>query len=129
MRHMEEYRRGVGIPIRPMLWGLRKRCPCCGEAPIYRTYLKPVDECGSCGTKLAIIRTDDIAPYFTILIVGHLIAPLLLFIEQGYAPPIWVHVAIWPALVLSLTLWLLPRVKGAAVGVMWHLGLKGDETQ
>ena len=28
-----------------------------------------------------------------------------------------------------LTLWCLPRVKGAAIAVMWHLGLRGDETQ
>ena len=112
-----------------MLRGLRQKCPCCGEAPIYRAYLKPVDACGSCGTPLAEMRTDDIAPYFTILIVGHIIAPLLLFLESNYAPPVWVHLSIWPPLILALTLLGLPRVKGAALAVMWHLGMKGNETQ
>lgn len=124
-----EYRRGEGIPVQPLIWGLRQRCPCCGETPIYRAYLKPVDACASCGTHLGSIRTDDIAPYFTILLVGHIMAPLLLILEKGYAPPVWVHWAIWPAFVVALTLWSLPRIKGATVGLMWHLGLKGGETQ
>ena len=124
-----EYERGQGFPYLPMLRGLRQKCPCCGEAPIYRAYLKPVDACGSCGTLLAEMRTDDIAPYFTILIVGHIIAPFLLFLESNYAPPVWVHLSIWPALILALTLLGLPRVKGAALAVMWHLGMKGNETQ
>ena len=124
-----EYERGQGFPYLPMLRGLQQKCPCCGEAPIYRSYLKPVDACGSCGTPLAEMRTDDIAPYFTILIVGHIIAPFLLFLESNYAPPVWVHLSIWPALILALTLLGLPRVKGAALAVMWHLGMKGNETQ
>ena len=124
-----EYQRGQGFPSLPMLRGLRQRCPCCGEAPIYRAYLKPVDACSSCGTLLDEMRTDDIAPYFTILIVGHIIAPLLLFLESNYAPPVWVHLSIWPPLILALTLLGLPRVKGAALAVMWHLGMKGNETQ
>ena len=124
-----EYRRGEGIPYRPMLLGFRQLCPCCGEKPIYRAYLKPVDACTSCGTLLGEIRTDDVAPYFTILIVGHIVAPLLLFVEQTFHPANWVHYAIWPALVLGLTFWSLPRVKGAIVAVMWHLGLRGDEKQ
>ena len=32
-------------------------------------------------------------------------------------------------LVVALIAFLLPRVKGAVVGVMWNLGLKGDEYQ
>lgn len=124
-----EYVRGEGIPVRPMLLGLRQKCPCCGKAPIFYAYLKPVDACSSCGTRWGEIRTDDIAPYFTILIVGHILAPLLLYVETTYEPSLWVHTAIWPTLILSMTLWGLPRIKGAAAAVMWHLGLKGNETQ
>lgn len=126
---MNPHRRGHGIPWRELLLGFRQLCPCCGGRPIYRAYLKPVEACAQCGTPLGAIRTDDIAPYFTILIVGHVVAPLLLFVEQTWHPPVWVHWSLWPALVLALTFWSLPRVKGSIVALMWHLGLRGDETQ
>ena len=37
---------------------------------IFQAYLKPVDSCDLCHAEFRDIRTDDIAPYFTILIVG-----------------------------------------------------------
>lgn len=96
---------------------------------MFREYLKQIDTCNACGAQFGEIRTDDIAPYFTILIVGHIIAPLLFFLETTYSPSVWIHSAIWPTLTVILSLWLLPRVKGAALAVMWHLRLHGDETQ
>jgi len=124
-----EYKRGQGIPLQPMLWGICKKCPSCGQSHIFSTYLKQIDVCNRCEERFSEIRTDDVAPYFTILIVGHIMAPLLFHVETTYAPPIWIHSAIWPAFAVILSLWLLPRVKGAALAVMWHLGLRGDETQ
>ncbi|MEC9183249.1 MAG: DUF983 domain-containing protein [Pseudomonadota bacterium] len=124
-----KYRRGEGFPLRPMILGFRKRCPSCGKTHIFQSYLKPVSVCSSCNIKIGELRTDDIAPYFTILIVGHIVVPLLLVLEKAYHPPMWVHYTIWPALTVILTLWCLPRIKGAAIAVMWHLGLRGDETQ
>ncbi|HAA93118.1 MAG TPA: hypothetical protein DCS82_12140 [Rhodospirillaceae bacterium] len=116
-----------GGPFRALLFGFRKRCPCCGRHPLYRSYLKQVEKCGGCGVALGRIRTDDIAPYFTILIVGHLIIPSLLMVEQKYHPPEWFHWILWIPLTLVLMLWFLPRVKGATMALMWHFGLRGDE--
>jgi len=86
-----------------------------------------VETCYQCGEQLAKIRTDDIAPYFTTMIVGHLIVPPLLMLERQYHPDQWIHFAIWPALTLLLMFFFLPRVKGATLGVMWHLRMRGDE--
>jgi uncharacterized protein (DUF983 family) len=36
-----------------------------------------------------------------------------------------VHWAIWPALTLGLTLWLLPRVKGMVVAFQWAKRMHG----
>jgi uncharacterized protein (DUF983 family) len=41
----------------------------------------------------------------------------------------WLQVAIFVPATLLLTLWLLPRAKGALLGLMWALRLRGDETQ
>jgi len=109
--------------------GLRGRCPNCGLGRLFRGYLKPVDSCTACGERLDDIRTDDIASYFSILVTGHIIVPLLLLVEQTESPAVWVHWMIWPPATLILSLSLLPRAKGAVTGWMWWLGLKGSESQ
>jgi uncharacterized protein (DUF983 family) len=38
-----------------------------------------------------------------------------------------VHMAIWLPLTLIASLWLLPRVKGALVGLQWALYMHGFE--
>lgn len=107
--------------------GLKRQCPQCGAHGAFSGYLKLAPECKTCGAPLGLIRADDAPPYFTILVVGHLIVPSMLVTEQLCHPPVWVHMAIWPALAIALTLGLLPLIKGGVVGLMWSVGLKGDE--
>ncbi len=67
-------------PLKPaLLRGWRRRCPNCGAGPMLRGYLKVRDSCPVCGEELHHHRADDGPAYLTILIVGHLLAPLLLF--------------------------------------------------
>lgn len=61
----------------------------------------------------------------TIFIVGHVIVAALVAVEVAWAPPTWVHWAIWPTLTLLLSLWLLPRIKGMVVAMQWALGMHG----
>jgi uncharacterized protein (DUF983 family) len=116
-------------PTRPvmsaMLRGAKHTCPACGEGALYRQYLKVADTCPSCGEALHHHRADDAPPYFTILIVGHIIGAGVLMLEQAYAPETWVHYAIWLPLLLLMTLTLLPRIKGALVGLQWALRMHG----
>jgi uncharacterized protein (DUF983 family) len=109
--------------------GLRRTCPRCGGAPSFRGYLTLVEACPSCGEPLGKIRPDDFPPYVTIFVVGHIVVPLALLAERTMAPPLAVQIVLWPALALLLTLALLPLIKGAVVGLMWALGLRGDEPQ
>ncbi len=111
-----------------LLRGLRRRCPNCGVGKSFKGYVKVADSCSHCGEPLGHIRADDIPPYFTILIVGHLVVPSILYLEQTAPPAFWVHLAIWPALTLLLTLAFLPRVKGVVVNLLWALRIRGDET-
>ena len=53
--------------------GLRRKCPHCGEASAFRSYLKIVDVCPSCQTPLGLYPCDDGPAYLTILIVGHIV--------------------------------------------------------
>ena len=109
--------------------GLKRRCPACGEASAFAGYLKTADECAKCGTALGQIRADDFPPYLTIFLVGHIVVPALLIVEQTYGWPMERHMLVWPALTLVLSLLFLPVLKGAAVGLMWSLGMTGRESQ
>jgi uncharacterized protein (DUF983 family) len=100
--------------------GLRLRCPNCGQGKLFRKYLK-IQDCPACGHENSRYPADDAPPYFTILIVGHLVvAPLLVFPFIWQAPTWLVLGSTLPALLL-LTLLLLPVVKGAVVGALWSL--------
>lgn len=110
--------------------GARCRCPACGEGKLYSKYLKVVHTCDVCGTDLHHQRADDAPPYFTMMIVGHVVVGGLLALEVAYHPPTWVHLAIWLPLLVIMSLVLLPIVKGALVGLQWALrmhGFGGDE--
>ncbi len=107
--------------------GFSCHCPRCGIGNIFDRYLKLTSNCSHCGEPYDDYRTDDIAPYFTILVVGHVIVPLLLLTEQVFAPPVWIHWVVWPLLTALVALLALPRIKGAVLGWMWWLGIRGNE--
>jgi uncharacterized protein (DUF983 family) len=44
-------------------------------------------------------------------------------VEQLLSPPLWVQFAIWPSVTVALSLLLLPRIKGAVLGVAMALGV------
>ena len=109
--------------------GIRRRCPNCGNGRVLHSYLKVISSCDTCTEPLGHIRADDFPPYITIVIVGHIMIPLVLYTERAYSLPTWMHMSLWPPMALILMLMILPAAKGVCVGLMWHLGLRGDETQ
>ncbi len=111
--------------LRAMSRGFLGRCPECGRGHIFRAFLKVADRCPDCGTELHHHRADDAPPYFVILIVGHVIVPLVLALEVAMHPPLWVHMALWIPLTLALAMLLLPRIKGASVGLQWAFRMHG----
>ncbi len=113
--------------LRPaLLRGFRGLCPRCGMGKIFNRYLKVNTVCPSCGEELHHHRADDAPPYVTIFIVGHIIGTAMLVVEEKWpdAPIAW-HIAIWPTLTIALSLFLLPRVKGALIAYQWALRMHG----
>jgi uncharacterized protein (DUF983 family) len=101
--------------------GLSRRCPACGRGPLLHRYLKAHVSCASCGLPFEPLRSDDAAPYFTIFLVGHIIVPLVLAVEQHAAPPVWLQLVLWIPATVALTLLMLPFVKGAVMAAIWSL--------
>jgi uncharacterized protein (DUF983 family) len=111
--------------LEAMLRGAAEHCPSCGKGALYGRFLKVVDRCAVCGEELHLHRADDAPPYFTMLITGHIVVAGVLMVEMAFAPPLWVHAVLWLPLLILLSLVLLPRIKGALVGLQWALRMHG----
>ena len=112
-------------PLRPALMrGWRRKCPKCGKGDLLKGYLKVNDTCTVCREELHHHRADDGPAYLTILIVGHLIMPLLHVVFVHYRPDPWTLLTIFAVGSVAMSLYLLPRLKGAVIGFQWarHMG-------
>jgi len=105
--------------------GLRGRCPRCGQGKLFRAFLKVENNCSVCGLDYTPHRADDLPAYLVIVIVGHILVPVILWIETDYAPPVWLQLSIYLPVTLIASLGLLQPVKGAVVGVQWALRMHG----
>jgi len=105
--------------------GFRGRCPKCGEGKLFRAFLKVADNCPVCGEDYSHHRADDLPAYLVIVIVGHIVVPLALWIETDYSPPVPLQLAIYLPLTLVASLVLLQPVKGAVVGLQWAFRMHG----
>lgn len=92
---------------------------------MFRAYLKVRDECPHCGEALHHQQADDGPAYFVILIVGHLVLPAAVAWQVMVWPPIWLYLTVTGTVTIALSLWLLPRVKGAIVGIQWANRMHG----
>jgi uncharacterized protein (DUF983 family) len=106
--------------------GLKCRCPQCGEGKLFQSFLKPVDVCQRCDEPMDGHRSDDLPPYITIFIVGHVIVPLVLAVEMSRNPwPMWVQFSVWLPLTLLMTMLIMQPVKGAVIALQWAKRLHG----
>lgn len=106
--------------------GLRGRCPKCGQGKIFTSYLKVADTCSVCGEELHHHRADDMPPYVTMFIAGHIMVACVLEAQEVWPEmPTWAEMTLWPLLAAVLCLGLLPIVKGALIAYQWALRMHG----
>ncbi len=108
--------------------GWRRRCPACGTGPMMKNYLKVRDSCTVCSEELHHQRADDGPAYLTILVVGHVMAPLLGAAWAAWRPDPAVLATVFAIGTVSASLWLLPRFKGMMVGFQWAKRMHGFAT-
>jgi uncharacterized protein (DUF983 family) len=109
--------------------GFRGRCPRCGEGKLFRAFLKVDGNCSVCNLDFTPHRADDLPAYLVIVIVGHLLVPIILWVETDYSPPVWLQLSIYLPFTLVASLLLLQPVKGAVVGMQWALRMHGFDEQ
>lgn len=113
-------------PVRPaLLRGWRRRCPNCGAGPMLSGYLKVRDTCPVCHEELCHHRADDGPAYLTILIVGHLMGFGIHFLYSWLRLEPLVMASLLSVACVALSLFLLPRIKGAFVALQWSRRMHG----
>lgn len=113
---------GVGAA----LWrGIRCKCPRCGESRLFARFLKPVSRCPACSQNWTLHAADDIPPYISILLTGHVMAPIIIELGLNERIPGWAMMAIVAIMAIALLISLLQPAKGAVIALQWWLGLNG----
>ncbi|HET6185260.1 MAG TPA: DUF983 domain-containing protein [Acetobacteraceae bacterium] len=121
---------GPAVPLfSGLARGLTGACPACGHGHAFQGFLKIVPECRTCGAPLGSARADDAPPYFTILIVGHLVVPAMLVWQRAADPPSWELASVFLPLTAALCLALLRPIKGAVLGAMVAFGMLKQDGQ
>jgi uncharacterized protein (DUF983 family) len=119
----------AALPERDLRTALRRgwarRCPACGEGALLDGYLTVRDACPVCGTEFFHHRADDGPAWATILITGHLLAPLMILVYTEWRPPAWAMALGFCVVFVALSLYLLPRFKGMFIAVQWAKRMGG----
>ncbi len=105
--------------------GLRGRCPSCGEGRMFTRLLKPFAHCPECGQDWTAQQADDFPAYVAIIVTGHIMAPIIIFMVNETDFSMWTNLAIMIGLALILIGALLQPAKGAIIALQWWMGLNG----
>lgn len=113
-------------PLWPALQrGWKQSCPNCGKGPVLYKYLKIHKCCSECNLDLSAARADDGPAYLTILVVGHIAIMLMHVVFVHFRPEPMVLFSLFAFIAISLSLYLLPRFKGAIIGYQWSKRMFG----
>lgn len=110
-----------------VLRGLAQRCPACGEGKLYARYLRQAGRCAVCQEEIGHIRAEDGPPWLTVLILGPFLAGLTFISSRQESWPVWIKLPALGAFAILAVLMLLPRIKGAIIGLLWAMGAQEKE--
>ena len=96
------------------------RCPRCGQGKLLEGLLAVRARCVVCGLDLRAQDAGDGPAVFVVLILGAVSVGLALLLEAKLEPPIWVHLAIWPAFILAGALALLRPLKATMIALQYR---------
>jgi len=114
--------------LEPVPTGTAGRCPRCGEGALFKGLLTVKERCTACHLDFDFEDSGDGPTVFIIMGLGFVVLGAALFVELNYAPPGWLHVVLWPPLILLLGLPALRVTKGILIALTYrHRVDKGDQ--
>jgi uncharacterized protein (DUF983 family) len=99
---------------------LKGRCPRCGVGNLFDGYLRVAEKCNRCGLSFAGHDTGDGPAFFIMLPLCLIVAALALFTEIFIAPPLWVHMTVWPLFICVFVALTLRPVKAIMVALQYR---------
>lgn len=106
--------------VSPFSAGLNCRCPRCGVGALYDGLLQVRESCGHCGFDLGKADSGDGPAVFVIFILGALVVLFAIVLEFSFAPPLWVHMAIWPIVIVVGAIALLRPAKALLIALQFR---------
>ena len=103
----------------PFKAALGCRCPRCGDGRLFSGFLEVAERCTACGLDLRAQDSGDGPAVFVVFILGFVIVGLAILVEVVFAPSYWVHVVLWPPVVIGLSLLLLRPLKAAMIAAQF----------
>ncbi|WP_198378534.1 DUF983 domain-containing protein [Neoroseomonas rubea] len=96
------------------------RCPRCGQGALFRGLLDVRDSCESCGLDLRAHDAGDGPAVAAIFLIGAVAVGAAIWVDVKFAPPLWLHAVLWPALVLPFSVLTMRVAKAALVALQWR---------
>ena len=108
--------------VRAPLWrvALLCRCPRCGTGQLFEGLLTVRQTCDACQLDLRGHDSGDGPAALAILVVSPIVVVAALWTEFRFNPPLWLHLLLWPALALALTIAALRPMKAAMIAMQYR---------
>ena len=96
------------------------RCPRCGEGRLFTGLMTLRAACLACGLDFSAEDAGDGPQVFVIFFLGLIIVGLAALVELKFAPPIWVHLVVWPPLIIGGAILMLRPLKAALIALQYR---------
>ena len=108
---------GVAPFLRVALLG---RCPRCGQGKLFAGMLAVAPACSDCGLDLSRHDAGDGPAVGAIFLLGALTVIGAFLVEFRLEPPFWVHLLLWPAVLVPGAVGTMRVAKAALVWLQWR---------
>jgi uncharacterized protein (DUF983 family) len=99
---------------------LRGRCPRCGQGKLFAGLLDIAPACAACGLDLSAQDAGDGPAVAAIFLLGALTVIGAFLVEFRLEPPFWVHLVLWPAVLIPGAVLTMRAAKAALIWAQWR---------
>ena len=117
----------MGRMGRRVISAIAGKCPRCGRGKLFTGYLSVAKSCDSCALDFEGHDSGDGPAVLVIMLLGFVVAFSAVAVDFIYTPPFWVHVVVWPPVILIGALAVLRPLKGAFVGLQYKFRAVDEE--
>jgi uncharacterized protein (DUF983 family) len=111
---------GFQPPVSVVSAALFCRCPRCGQGKLYDGLLSVAPRCARCGLDLRAQDAGDGPAAFVVLILGAISVAFAILIEAKFEPPAWIHLVLWPPVVIGGGILLMRHLKAGMIALQYY---------